>query len=691
MELIDSISTIKGVGSQRTQIFNEFGIQCIKDILYYFPRRYLDRTTLSLIKELKKGDKVTLIAKIETFGAKRIRRGKMFQVIVSDGTGLLTLNWFNGVRYVKNQFKVGDKIAINGKVEWYNGFSITHPEFERLMEDEDPIETGTVVPVYPLTQDLKSAGLNQRSIRRMLKNIFSELEIIPEIMPESILRDNDLISFDQALRNIHFSSDLTELRSATKRLKFDEHFFLQILLALRKKSILKLGAKRLIDIGPYFRPISETLEFNLTKAQKRVIQDVHLDMKNDYPMNRLVQGDVGCGKTIVAILISSIAVGNNVQVAIMAPTEILARQHFHSFEEQLNKAKITCALLIGKMRKAERAKIISGLKNGEISIVVGTHALIQKDVHFHKLGLVIIDEQHRFGVNQRSSLLEKGDNPHSMAMTATPIPRTLAITYHGDMDISIIDELPSNRLPIVTKVVDPKRLNKVYKFMRDEVSKGRQCIVVYPLIEESEKSDLAAAVEAYAELSKIQFSNLNVGLIHGKMKAEEKDDVIKNFETNQIHILISTTVVEVGIDIPNATVMLVEHAERFGLTQLHQLRGRVGRGENKSYCILVRRNITHTSKNRLLVMEKTNDGFVIADEDLKLRGPGEFFGLRQSGFLQFKIADMVLDGPLLRQARSSAFDLIAQDENLTNNSNKRLREWFISDYHQYLDTIKLSR
>ena len=691
MELIDSISTIKGVGSQRTQIFNEFGIQCIKDILYYFPRRYLDRTTLTSIKELKKGDNVTLIAQIETFGAKRIRRGKMFQVIVSDGTGLLTLNWFNGVRYVKNQFKVGDKIAINGKVEWYNGFSITHPEFERLMEDEDPIETGTVVPVYPLTQDLKSAGLNQRSIRRMLKNIFSELEIIPEIMPESILRDNDLIPLDQALRNIHFSSDLTELRSATKRLKFDEHFFLQILLALRKKTILQLGAKRLIDIGPYFRPISETLDFNLTKAQKRVIQDVHLDMKNDYPMNRLVQGDVGCGKTIVAILISSIAVGNNVQVAIMAPTEILARQHFHSFEEQLNKAKITCALLIGKMRKAERAKIISGLKNGEISIVVGTHALIQKDVHFHKLGLVIIDEQHRFGVNQRSSLLEKGDNPHSMAMTATPIPRTLAITYHGDMDISIIDELPSNRLPIVTKVVDPKRLNKVYKFMRDEVSKGRQCIVVYPLIEESEKSDLAAAVEAYAELSKIQFSNLNVGLVHGKMKAEEKDDVIKNFETNQIHILISTTVVEVGIDIPNATVMLVEHAERFGLTQLHQLRGRVGRGENKSYCILVRRNITHTSKNRLLVMEKTNDGFVIADEDLKLRGPGEFFGLRQSGFLQFKIADMVLDGSLLRQARSSAFNLIVEDENLANSSNKRLREWFISDYHQYLDTIKLSR
>ena len=691
MDLIDSISKIKGVGSQRTRIFNEFGIQCIKDILYYFPRRYLDRTILSSISDLKKGNNVTLIAQVETFGEKRIRRGKMFQVIVSDGTGLLTLNWFNGVRYVKNQFKVGDKIAINGKVEWYNGFSITHPEFERLMDDEDPIQTGAVIPVYPLTQDLRTAGLNQRSIRKILKNILSELETIPEIMPESILRENDLISLDQALRNIHFSNDLTELRSATKRLKFDEHFFLQMFLALRKKTTLALSSKRLIDVGPYFRPISETLDFELTKAQKKVIQDVHLDMKNNHPMNRLVQGDVGCGKTIVAILISSIAVGNNVQVAIMAPTEILARQHFHTFKEQLNKVNITCALLIGKMRKGDRDKVISGLRMGKISIVVGTHALIQNDVVFHELGLVIIDEQHRFGVNQRSSLLEKGENPHSMAMTATPIPRTLAITYHGDMDISIIDELPLNRIPIITKIVDPQRLNKVYKFMRDEVSKGRQCIVVYPLVEESEKLDLSAAVEAYDELSKIQFSNLNVGLVHGKMKAEEKDDIIKNFENNKIHILVSTTVIEVGIDIPNATVMLIEHAERFGLTQLHQLRGRVGRGINKSYCILVRRNITDTSKNRLSVMEKTNDGFVIADEDLKLRGPGEFFGLRQSGFFQFKIADMVQDGSLLRQARLSAFDLIVQDQKLTNDSNKKLREWFISDYDQYLDTIKLSR
>jgi len=690
LNLTESISTIKGVGPRREKVFKELGIHCIKDILYYFPRRYLDRTILTPIRELKKGEIATLIVQVETFGEKRIRRGTMFQMIVSDGTGLLTLNWFNGVRYVKDLFKQGDKVAINGKVEWYNGFSITHPEFEKLMDDEDPMQTGTIVPVYPLSQDLKSSGLDQRGLRKILRNVFVELGPIPEIMPESILNDNKLIDLNRALRDIHFSDDINDLRTAKKRLKFDEHFFLQLLLALRKRTVQSLGAKRLIDVGPYFRPISETLDFELTNAQKQVIQDVHLDMKKNFPMNRLIQGDVGCGKTIVAILISAIAVGNNVQVAVMAPTEILAKQHFHSFKEQLDKINIPCALLTGKMKKVERNPIISGLGTGNISVVVGTHALIQDDVSFENLGLVIIDEQHRFGVNQRSSLLDKGDNPHSMAMTATPIPRTLAITYHGDMDISIIDELPLNRIPVVTKVVEPERMNKVYEFIRDEVSEGRQCIIVYPLVEESEKLDIAAAIEACNELSKIQFSTLKVGLVHGRMKSDEKDDVINGFERNEINILISTTVVEVGIDIPNATVMLVEHAERFGLTQLHQLRGRVGRGTKKSYCILVRRNVTDASRNRLAVMEKTSDGFIIADEDLKLRGPGEFFGLRQSGFFQFKIADMVLDGALIRDARSAAFSVIDDDKSLKNDSNKMLREWFISDYAHYLDNIKLS-
>ena len=690
MNLNDSISVVIGVGPQRVKVLNGLGVENIKDMLYYFPRRYLDRTTLTPIKDLKKGDQVTLISKVETLGERRIRRGTMFQIIASDVTGLLTLNWFNGVRYVKNLFKVGDKLVISGKVEWYNGFSITHPEIEKLRDDEDPLKTGKVVPIYPLTQELRSVGLDQRGIRKILGMIVSELNPISEIMPEAIIKENDLIFLDKALRDIHFSKNLSELRSATKRLKFDEHFFLQLLLGLRKQMAFSNQTKRLIDIGPYFRPISEALDFELTNAQKNVIQDVHLDMKNNHPMNRLIQGDVGCGKTIVAVLISLIAVGNNVQVAIMAPTEILARQHIQSFKKQLDKVNIPCALLLGKMKKKDRSPIISGLKDGNLPIVIGTHALIQKDVAFRNLGLVIIDEQHRFGVNQRSSLLEKGDNPHSMAMTATPIPRTLAITYHGDMDISVIDELPSMRIPVTTKVINPERLNNVYKFIRDEVQKGRQCIVVYPLVEESEKSDLAAAVEAHDELSRIQFSNLSVGLVHGRMMVEEKDEVFKKFEKNEINVLVSTTVVEVGIDIPNATVMLVEHAERFGLTQLHQLRGRVGRGANKSYCILVRRGFTETSKNRLSIMENTNDGFVIADEDLKLRGPGEFFGLRQSGFFQFKIADMVQDGSLLRQARSSAFNLIDNDQSLELEVNKRLKEWFITDYASYLGNIKLS-
>jgi len=690
LNFLDSISILKGVGPQRELVFKTLGISTIKDFIYFFPRRYLNRTTLTTIKNLKMKEIVNLIGVVQTFGERKTRGGKMFQVIISDGTGHLTLNWFHGIHYLKNTFKVGDRLAINGKVDWYRGYTITHPEFEKLRDDDNPLETGKIVPIYPSNKELKYSGLEQRGIRRMLKNVFSELDSIPEIMPDNILRTNNLISLDKALRHIHFSEDMNTLQNAIRRLKFNEHFFFQLLLALRKSSINSLNTKRLVDVGPYFRPISESLNFELTNAQKNVINEVHVDLKRNFPMNRLLQGDVGCGKTIVAILITAIAVGNNTQVAIMAPTEILAKQHLASFKEHLDKINISCALLVGKMKKSDRSSVLSGLNKGKISVVIGTHALIQKDVFFKNLGLVIIDEQHRFGVNQRSSLLEKGDNPHMMAMTATPIPRTLAITYHGDMDISVINELPLNRIPIITKVVEPHRMNKVYTFIRDEVSKGMQCIVVYPLVEESEKSDLAAAVEAYEELSKIQFSNLKVGLVHGKMKSDDKDYVIRKFEKNEINILISTTVVEVGIDIPNASVMLIEHAERFGLTQLHQLRGRVGRGKEKSYCILVRRGFSDISNNRLSVMENTSDGFIIANEDLKLRGPGEFFGLKQSGFFRFKIADISKDGPIINDARSMAFSLIDDDKDLNQKSNRLLKQWLMSDYADYLNNLNLS-
>ena len=690
MDPATPISTLKGVGSRREQVLNNHGIFTIHDLLYYFPRRHLDRTTISPIRNFTKGDVVTLIGTVETFGEKSTRRGKIFQVIVSDGTGLLTLTWFNGVRYIKNLFKIGDKLAIHGKVDYYGGFTITHPEFDKLEKDDDPISTGKVIPLYSLTQELKSGGIDQRILRQIVKEVLDLNSKIPEIFQQYILDEHDLISLKDALNKIHFSNGIGELNQAIHRLKFDEHFFLQLLMALRKRSLQHSGSLPLPDIGPYFKLISETLDFELTDAQKKVINEIHSDLKNPIPMNRLLQGDVGSGKTIVSILISALAVGNNAQVAMMVPTEILATQHFHSFKSELEKVNIPCALLVGNMKKLERSPILAGLENGKIPMVIGTHALIQEDVNFKNLGLVIIDEQHRFGVNQRAKLVEKGNNPHFLAMTATPIPRTLSITYHGDMDLSIIDEMPANRIPVVTKVVEPSRLGKVYKFIKDEVAAGRQCMVIYPLVEESEKSDLAAAVVAHKELDEKFFPDLNVGLVHGRMKAGEKDDIMERFSKNEISILVSTTVVEVGVDIPNATVMVVEHADRFGLTQLHQLRGRVGRGAEKSYCVLVKRNVTDTSRTRLSIMEETHDGFVIADEDLKLRGPGEFFGIKQSGFFKFKIANMVTDGPIIHMARKLAFEIVERDPNLKNESNKMIREMFILDYSDRLEDISLS-
>ncbi|MBT3180810.1 MAG: ATP-dependent DNA helicase RecG [Candidatus Marinimicrobia bacterium] len=690
MNFTSPISTLNGVGSRREKVLNDQGISTLGDLLYYFPRRHLDRTTISPIRNFTKGDVVTLMGTVESFGEKSTRRGKIFQVIVSDGTGLLTLTWFNGVRYLKPLFKIGDKLAIHGKVDYYGGFTITHPEFDTLEKDDDPVSTGKVIPLYPLTQELKSDGIDQRILRNMVKDVLQSRLDIPEIFPHAILDSTNYITLSEALSKIHFSNGIGELTLAIQRLKFDEHFFLQLLMALRKRSLQHSGAVPLLDIGPYFKLISESLNFELTGAQKKVIKEIHDDLKNSTSMNRLLQGDVGSGKTIVSILVSALAVGNNVQVAIMAPTEILATQHFHSFKTELDKANIPCALLVGKMKKSERAPILEGIENGKIPVLIGTHALIQDDIIFNNLGLVIVDEQHRFGVNQRAKLLDKGNHPHFLAMTATPIPRTLSITYHGDMELSIIDEMPANRIPVVSKVVEPTRLPKVYQFMKEEVAVGRQCMIIYPLVEESEKSDLSAAVEAHQQLDEIIFPDISVGLIHGRMTSDEKDEIMARFSKNEISILVSTTVIEVGVDIPNATVMMIEHAERFGLTQLHQLRGRVGRGVEKSYCIMVKRDVTDPSRKRLSIMEKTNDGFIIADEDLKLRGPGEFFGLKQSGFFQFKIANMVTDGVIIRDARKVAFELIEQDPNLKKESNQVIREIFLRDYADRLENISLS-
>lgn len=690
LDLDTSVSILSGVGSRRAEILVAHQIVYIRDLLYYFPRRHLDRTTVTPIRKLVRDESHSIIGQVETFGEKSTRRGKIFQVIISDGTGLLILTWFNGIRYVKHLFKIGDRLAVHGKIEWYNGFSIIHPEFDKLEENDNLLSTGSVIPLYPLTHELRSAGIEQRVFRKMMREVLKSVQPARDIFTDAFLKDYNLVSLSEALQQIHFAENIERLKTAIQRLKFDEHFFLQLLMALRKTSLKQTATRSLPDIGPYFRTIADSLPFDLTKAQKKVLKEIHEDMKKNVAMNRLLQGDVGSGKTIVAILSSVLAVGNNVQVAIMAPTEILANQHYQSFVKELNKAKIPCTLLVGNMKKSKRQSILDGLKNGKIPIVIGTHALIQEYVEFKELGLVIVDEQHRFGVLQRGKLLDKGLNPHFMAMTATPIPRTLAITYMGDMDLSIIDEMPANRIPVVTKVVKPARLPKVYAFIKDEIKAGRQCMVVFPLVEESEKTDLAAAVENHRELNEKIFYDLDVGLVHGRMKGKEKNAVMAKFELNEISILVSTTVVEVGVDIPNATVILVEHADRFGLTQLHQLRGRVGRGSDKGYCILVHRHESDKSRLRLATMETTNDGFQIADEDLKLRGPGDFFGLRQSGFIQYKIANMITDGSIIRQARKAAFTMVETDPDLCHDQHAGIKERFQLDYRDKLDMVKIT-
>ena len=686
-DLNTSIKYIKGVGQKRAEALSTAGIDTVNDLLHYYPRRYLDRTTVKSIRDVKKGDQATMVGTVEVCGERQARKRKLFQAVLSDGTGMITLVWFNGVKYIKNAIQKGDRLAIHGKVEFYNGFQIVHPDFDKLDSDADPINTGTIIPLYPLSAELKKVRIDHRIFRRIIKNIKDLFSVIEDHFEESIINEEKLISLQTALQHIHFPESRENLHAAIYRLKFDEHFFLQLLMALRKNSYEKVGTNALTKSGPQVQQIEDGLGFELTGAQKNVIQEILEDIALPKAMNRLLQGDVGSGKTIVAIIVAATAVVNGVQVAVMAPTEILAHQHYKSFKKLLNKVHISCALLVGRQKAAERKQILTAINGGKIDIVVGTHALIQKDVEFKNLGFVVVDEQHRFGVVQRGNLLQKGLHPHLLAMTATPIPRTMAITYHGDMDLSIIDEMPKNRKPVITKIVKEDRLQNVYKFIREEVEAGRQCMVVYPLVEETEKSDLAAASEGYESLQDI-FKGINIGLIHGRLKKNEKDAIMESYANNELNILVSTTVIEVGIDISNASVMLIEHAERFGLTQLHQLRGRIGRGSAKSYCILVERNIRDISRKRLAIMEKINDGFVIADEDLKMRGPGKFFSTEQSGFFKHKIADMVTDGPIIRQAREIAQNIAKADTKL--DDHPLMKERLLKDYAQYMETVTIS-
>jgi len=677
------IQFIKGVGPKRAKVLESLNIFTIKDLLYYFPRKYLDRTSLSTIGSINEGDEVNLVGRVKSVNLRRMKKGNFVTANVADHTGSIRLMWFNAADYIHQSLKVGDLLTMHGKVAAYKGSpQIVHPEYDKLNANEISLTTGFIIPVYPLTDDLKKSGLDNRNLRKIIYLALESIDSIDDHFDKELRKKFNIEDLDISLRNIHYPKNFESLEKSTHRLKYDEHFFLQLLLAMRKSKIKENKYDSIKFKTKSYNKILKNLDFELTGSQQLSLREIVDDFISENPMNRMIQGDVGCGKTIVSILASSIVVDNDYQVGIMAPTDLLSKQLYKNFKSHFEAIGVKCSLLVGSLKPKDKDKVLKDIKLGKSNIIIGTHALFQKDVHFHNLGFVVIDEQHRFGVNQRQKLLSKSTNPNLMAMTATPIPRTLAITYNGDMDLSIIDELPKNRPDVHTSFIEKDNLSTAFNFIREKVECGGQTIIVYPLINESEKQDLSAAVESYEYLSNSIFPDLNVGLMHGQLEDENKNNEMQKFMKGDIDILVSTTVVEVGIDNPNVNVMLINNSERFGLSQLHQLRGRVGRGSLESYCLLCSDSESPKTKERLSIIVNSRNGFEIADEDLKLRGPGEFFGEKQSGFVKFKIADLITDGPIIRDARMNAFEIIKNDANLTQNNHINIKQKFDDEYLQ---------
>ena len=683
------IKFLKSVGPKRAQALYQNEINTVSDILKHYPRKYLDRTNIKKISDLIVNEKAVVVAKVISMSVKRTKKGSFFQLTLTDTKNTINGLWFHGVSWIMEKFNEGDIVALFGKIEFYQGYRIIHPEFDILDADDDPINTARIVPLYSSNNILKKAGFDTRGIRRLLLQIFNKNKnIFVDFFNISILKKEGLLELNKSIYSIHNPIDQFSIDTALYRLKFNEHFFLQLLKALNKKKNESYKGKEYKELGKYAVEIYKSLSFNLTESQIKSLRDIRSDLKLKKPMNRLIQGDVGCGKTIVAVITAAIVVGHNSQIAIMAPTEILAEQHFNSFIKHFKNYNISCELLISNINKTDKNDIYKKLENGEINIIVGTHALIQEKVKFKDLGLVIIDEQHRFGVGQRKGLLDKGNNPNVLSMTATPIPRTLAFTIHGDMDISWIDEMPQNRKSIITKLINDENIHLVYDHMKKEMDKGNYCYIVYPLIEESDKMDLKDAKSGYELLQKI-FNNYKLGFMHGKLLKDKKNKLMNQFINGEIQCLISTTVIEVGIDHKMATIMAIENSERFGLTQLHQLRGRVGRSSLQSYCYLIQRKETFNSNQRLKIMEQTSDGFIISDEDLKLRGPGDFFGTRQHGYLNSGLINFSQDREIINRARKLAFKIIDEDPKLELEKNKLIKSEFMINYKDMLEFINI--
>jgi ATP-dependent DNA helicase RecG len=678
------IEYLKGVGPNRADLLKkELGIHTFQDLINLFPNRYLDRTRYYKISELQKTSaEVQIIGKITHIKTVEQKRGKRLVATFTDETGKMELVWFRGVKWIRENLKLNEPYVIFGRVNWFKDhFSMPHPEME-LKEEHEKSLRSAMQAVYPSTEKLNSRGITNRVINKLMQQLFLESKnSFAESLSNSVINSLKLLPKNEALLNIHFPKNASLLARAQYRLKFEELFYIQLQL-LRKNLIQKSKIKGypFTKVGEYFNSFySEHLPFELTNAQKRVIKEIRKDVGSNAQMNRLLQGDVGSGKTIVAFMSMIIGLDNGFQACLMAPTEILSVQHYNSLLEWCNSLNISISLLTGSTTTSNRREIHENLENGSLQILIGTHALLEDKVKFKNLGIAIIDEQHRFGVAQRSKLWQKNERPpHILVMTATPIPRTLAMSVYGDLDISVIDELPPGRKTIKTvHRFDANRL-KVFRFLKDEISKGRQVYIVYPLIKESEALDYKDLMDGYESIVReFPLPQYQISIVHGKMKAADKDFEMERFVKGETQIMVATTVIEVGVDVPNASVMVIESAERFGLSQLHQLRGRVGRGAEQSYCILMTSHkLTHDARSRLETMVRTNDGFEIAEVDLKLRGPGDIMGTQQSGVLNLRIADIVKDSEILKIARSYAFQTLKEDPQLELAENTPVKHTY---------------
>lgn len=655
LNLDSNIHFIKGVGEKRAKLFNSLGIFCVDSLIHFYPRKYEDWSASKNLEAVKSGETVSIKATLITpVKEAMIRRGlTLFKCKFSDGENVISVTIFNN-KYLAKSLHIYEDYYLYGKIEKsLLNFSMNSPKIEKA---ENIL---AIQPVYPAKEKLTS-----RSISKIMKTALDELGEIEETLDDEIMQKYSLISLDKAIRSIHFPNSADDYLPARKRLIFEELLTLQ--LGLLKLKSNKKSETALVIKDDYSSEFEKLLPFNLTNAQKRTISECLQDMKSKYPCNRLVQGDVGSGKTAVAASLIYSVIKNGYQATMMAPTEILATQHYESLLKILAPAGINIRLLTGSTPAKEKKEIKKALFDGEIDLIIGTHALIQNDVAFKNLALVITDEQHRFGVKQRAQLAEKGEDVHTIVMSATPIPRTLGLILYGDLDISILDELPPGRQEIRTDVVDSRYHKRLYKFIKDAIARGEQCYIVCPAVEENE-TNIKSAEELADELSNGEFKGYNLGILHGKMKPKDKEAIMKSFASGKVSLLVATTVVEVGVDVPNATIMVIENAERFGLSTLHQLRGRVGRGNKKSYCVLVSDAKGETARERLMTMKKYSDGFKIADTDLKLRGPGDFFGSRQHGLPELKIADMVEDMDTLQNAQECAKSILKNDFSLSNH------------------------